>query len=235
MRLITYLFVFLSYGIFAQTSVKSNVTDIDIEIAKPNNKIKVYLLGSFHFAQTDSTYNVLDNDKQESIEEKRNHDKIYQCDHSGQFGHYSSKAYQYAEMNNQLDALQGERVGTTVREDDLVNEDSIMHHSSLLDYLRWINSDKVMSSSHAFYLTNFPQVGSKDYYNYDDDNTLIGAELTSNWYHRNIMIYTKIINQLTYKEDSIFLIMGSDHIPIIKNLFDGNPYFEVIHPKEWLF
>ena len=32
-------------------------------------KIKVYLLGTFHFAQTDSTYNVLDENHQKSIED----------------------------------------------------------------------------------------------------------------------------------------------------------------------
>lgn len=48
-----------------------------------NSKIKVYLLGTFHFAQTDSAYNVLDKKHQESINELNdiivgiNPDKIF--------------------------------------------------------------------------------------------------------------------------------------------------------------
>jgi len=253
-------------------------------------KIKVYLLGTFHFAQTDDSYNVLDKHHQKSIEElceiiqkqKPNkvfverqpefestnkmdlrfekyvktdslkyknelfqvgfrvaknlgHPKVYQCDSPGMFGKYSSVAYAYAKENSQMDVMHALAKGTTNRYDNLVNEDSIMQNNSLLDYLRWLNSDEVMNTSHAFYITTFPQVGSRNFYDYDDDDTLIGAELVADWYRRNIMIYTKMINQVDYTEDAIFLIMGGDHIPILRNLFRDNPHFEVVHPKEWLF
>lgn len=124
--------------------------------------------------------------------------------------------------------------GCGMREDELVNEDSIMYNSSLFDYIRWINSDAVMTTSHASYVANDPLVGSKDYYSYDDDDTLIGAEVTADWYRRNIMIYTKIINQLSFDEQAIFLIMGADHIPILKHLFESNPHFEVADVEKWL-
>ena len=150
------------------------------------------------------------------------------------YGRYYSEAAKYAEANGQVDFLNGEAKGTVAREDDMVNEDSLMANSSLLDYIRWINSDEVMNTSHASYLTTFTQVGSKNYYDYDDDDTLIGAELTADWYRRNIMIYTKMINQLDYEEDAIFLIIGGDHVPIIRNLFRDNPLFEVVHPSKWL-
>jgi len=290
MKNLTYLILFLSTGLYAQMSSPKQSLAERIENPITNKKIKVYLLGSFHFAITDSSYNVMDLNHQESIKElcdliaiqkpdkvfaerqpeyefqnkvdsiyskylsgeplsrkneiyqvgfrvakKLNHQKIYQCDHPGQFGFYSSNAYKYAEEHNQLDVLSGNTLGTTVRYDDMVNEDSIMKNNTLLDYMRWINSDKVMQTSHASYLTNFTQVGSKDFYDYDNDDTLIGAELTSNWYHRNIMIYAKIINQLDYSEDAIFLVIGAEHVPTIQSFFDANPYFEVIDHKDWLF
>ncbi len=124
--------------------------------------------------------------------------------------------------------------GTAVRADDLVNEDSLMDNSTLLEYLQWINSDAVMTTSHASYVSNYPLVGSEDFYNYDDADTLIGAELTADWYRRNIMIYAKMIGQLTFEEKAIFLIMGGDHIPILKQLFESNPNFEVIKAESWL-
>ncbi len=256
-----------------------------------SGKIKVYLLGTFHFAQTDSTYNVLDEKHQKSIEnlcetiakqkpdkifverqpeyefqnkidslyekyikmtrpikarneiyqvgfraaKKLGHKKVFQCDHPGQYGRFNRATIEYANKNNQTDILEAKRIGTVMRHDDTVNEDSIMNSLTLFQYIQWINSPQVMNTSHASYITNYPQVGSNDYYNYDDDYTLIGAELIADWYNRNIMIYTKMINQVDYKNDkAIFLLMGGDHIPIIKNLFEANPYFKVEETSQWL-
>jgi len=262
----------------------------DLE-SEGTEKIKVYLLGTFHFAQTDSTYDVLDENHQKSIEDlckiianqkpdkifverqpeyeiqnnidslyniyikmsrplkarneiyqvgfraakKLGHKKVFQCDHPGQYGRFNRAAIDYATKNNQTDILEAKRLGTVLRYDDTVDEDSIMNSTSLLEYIQWLNSPEVMTTSHASYLTNYPQIGSSDYYNYDDDFTLIGAELTADWYNRNIMIYSKMINQVDYgKDKSIFLLMGGDHIPIIKSFFDANPYFKVEETSKWL-
>ena len=166
---------------------------------------------------------------------KLGHKKVYQCDHPGQYGRFNRATIDYATKNNQTDILEAKRLGTVLRYDDTVDEDSIMNSTSLLEYIQWINSPEVMTTSHASYLTNYPQIGSNDYYNYDDDFTLIGAELTADWYNRNIMIYSKMINQVEYgKDKSIFLLMGGDHIPIIKSFFDANPYFKVEETSRWL-
>ena len=162
------------------------------------------------------------------------HKRVYQCDHPGRYGALYDRSSQYAQTNNQKGFLDATAKGTAVREDDLVNEDSLMQNSTLLEYIQWINSDVVMRTSHASYVSNYPLVGSKGLYNYDDDDTLIGAELTADWYRRNIMIYTKMISQLTFDEKAIFLIMGGDHIPILKHLFESNPNFEVMKAESWL-
>jgi|GEM_PF-2470075 len=39
--------------------------------------------------------------------------------------------------------------GAIMREEDLVNEHSLMQNSSLFDYVKWINSDAVMTTLHA--------------------------------------------------------------------------------------
>lgn len=268
-----------------------NTLPSQIPAQAPSPKIKVFLLGTFHFSQTDSTYNVLEEKHQQSIHElcqiiakqqpdkvfierqpeyefqnkidslftlfskmkssklraknelvqvgfrvakMLGHKKVYQCDHPGRYGSLYRNSMEYAKTNKQTGYLDATVKGTVVREDDLVNEDSLMQHSTLLEYIQWINSDAVMSTSHASYVSNYPLVGSKDFYNYDDDNTLIGAELTADWYRRNIMIYTKMISHLTFDEKAIFLIMGGDHIPILKHLFESNPNFEVMKAESWL-
>ncbi|RNC87023.1 MAG: hypothetical protein ED556_06260 [Winogradskyella sp.] len=278
--------------ILSVLSCESNLeSKSEIKQTSKTNPVKVYLLGTFHFAQTDSTYNVLDAKHQTSIEElckiisnqkpdkvflerqpeyefqnkintlydkykqmnkplkvkneifqvgfrvakQLKHDSVYLCDHPGRYGSLNKVAYEYAQENNQNDVLERKRFGTIRRQEDFIDEDSLMQSQSLLDYIRWLNSDKVMDTSHASYITNWPLLGSTDYYNYDDENTLLGAEVIADWYRRNILIYTKMINQVDYaNDDAIVLIMGGDHIPIIKNLFDTNPYFEVIPTDEWL-
>lgn len=279
-------FLFCVLTVNCQSPSKTN-----LQKETNKEKIKVYLLGTFHFAQTDPTYNVLEEKHQKSIAhlceiiakqkpdkifverqpefesqnkmdslykvyikmtrplktkneifqvgyrtaKKLGHEKVYQCDHPGQYGRLNTAVMEYAEKNNQTDILDAKEIGTVRRYDNTVNEDSIMNNNTLFQYLQWINSPQVMNTSHAYYITNFPQIGSDDYYNYEEEETLIGAELTADWYRRNIMIYTKMINQVNYEKDnSIFLLMGGDHIPIIKNLFDANPYFEVIETAEWL-
>lgn len=254
------------------------------------SKVKVYLLGSFHFALTDSTYNVLDADHQKSIAElcniivaqnpekvfierqpeyesrskldsvfrmfkngaeltrpseayqigfrvakMLNHSKVYQCDHPGRFGYLSRATIEYADSNGQMDILSGHRFGTVKRHDELINEDSIMNNSSLLDYTRWLNSEEVMRTSHENYIATYPLVGSTNFYDYDDDYTLIGADVLTDWYRRNILIYSKMINQVDYKKDkAIFLVIGGDHVPILNELFTANPFFEVVETDSWL-
>ncbi len=253
-----------------------------------NPKIKVYLLGTFHFAQTDSTYDVLSKVNQKSIlklceivkkqkpdkifiermpdfeyqnkmdslyqaykkgdpRQRRNeiwqvafrvakdfnHKTIYSCDHPGQYGYYYSQIEEYAKLNNQVELLNGKGNGITIPESSLINEDSLLLNSDLLEYMKWLNSKSVQQSSHAHYINCYPQLGYTNVFHYDS-TYFLGSELTVDWYRRNIKIYSKMIAQIDYSEKAIFLIMGNDHIPIIRHLFESNPYFEVVDTEKWL-
>jgi len=255
---------------------------------EPKAKIKVYLLGTFHFAQTDSTYDVLTEKKQKSIlklceivkkqkpdkifiermpdfeyqnkmdslyqafkkgdpkprrneiwqvafrvAKDLNHKTIYSCDHPGQYGFFYSQLEEYAKNNNQTDLLNGKGKGITAPQTNMLNEDSLLMNSDLLEYIRWLNSKEVQETSHASYISLYPQIGNTNVFKYDS-TYFLGSELTADWYRRNIKIYSMMIAQLDYNEKAIFLIMGNDHIPIIKHLFDSNPYFDVIDTQKWL-
>lgn len=253
-------------------------------------KIKVYLLGTFHFAQTDSTYDVLSEQHQRSIAKlcesiqrhrpdkvfvermpefeyqnrvdslyqvyragqfkpRRNeiyqvgfrvakalgHPTIYQCDHPGMYGTYYQQCLEYAEKNGQMDILNAKAKGTTQTLEDRINNDSLFRKLDLLDYLKWLNSEPLQRASHAHYINVYPQVGYTDVFDTKrDDNYFLGSELTADWYRRNIKIYSKMIAQLDYSEQAIFLLIGNDHVPIIRHLFESNPWFEVVATEEWL-
>ena len=69
----------------------------------------------------------------------------------------------------------------------------------------------------------------------NDDDTLIGAEVLTDWYRRNILIYTKVINQIDFdSKGGLMIVMGNDHIPILAELFAGHPEFEVVPAERWL-
>lgn len=250
--------------------------------------INVYLLGTFHFDQTDSTYDVLSDEHQKSIAElcgiiKRvhpdkvfiermpdyeyesrmdslyqsfrkgdsrqrrneiwqvafrvardlNHPTIYSCDHPGQYGFLYGQIEVYANTHHQVELLAGKGKGMTVPLTSYVDLDSLHMQVSVLEYMRWINSKPVQQSSHASYINLYPQLGNTDVFTYTTDYFL-GSELTADWYRRNIKIYSKIIAQLDYSEKGIFLLMGNDHMPVIRHLFESNPYFKVVDTKKWL-
>ena len=162
-----------------------------------------------------------------------NHKTIYSCDHPGQYGYYYSQIEEYAKKNNQVELLNGKGNGITIPESSLINEDSLLLNSDLLEYMKWLNSKSVQQSSHAHYINCYPQLGNTNVFHYDS-TYFLGSELTVDWYRRNIKIYSKMIAQIDYSEKAIFLIMGNDHIPIIRHLFESNPYFEVVDTEKWL-
>lgn len=252
-------------------------------------KIKVYLLGTFHFGDTDTTiFDIKTKSNQLEVQRlcskiesfapdkvfiermpdfeymnnmdsfyrayqngdtlrRRNeiwqigfrvashlhHNKIYQSDHPGNYGNIYAELEAYATEHDQLNILDYTAKGTTKPMYYDFDNDSLFSHSGLIQIMQLLNSTEYQSRSHAAYINTFPQIGNTDVYHYDA-NYLIGTELTADWYRRNIYIYSKMINQLDYTEKAIFLIIGNDHVPIIRHLFESNPYFEVVNTEEWL-
>ncbi|MEI6264357.1 MAG: DUF5694 domain-containing protein [Sphingobacteriia bacterium] len=257
------------------------------------NKIKVYLLGTFHFTQTDTTINDVRSAKnQQSIQQlsdiiyklspdkifiermpeweyenhmdslyqeyrkgklrqarneiwqvagrtanRLNHQHLFQADNPGNYSFHYSRLEEYAKANNQEDKLLFKGKGMTQALTSKINYDSLRDHSNLLEFIRWLNSKEVQESSHAQYINVYPQIGNTNAFtpaNKIDSSYFIGANLTIDWYRRNIMIYSKMLSQLDYNEKSIFLIIGNDHIAIIRQMFQENPFFEVIDTEKWL-
>jgi hypothetical protein len=258
-----------------------------------NTKIKVYLLGTFHFTQTDTTINdVRSSENQKNIKQlsdiiyklapnkifiekmpeweyenhidslyqeyrkgnlrqarneiwqvagrtanRLNHPHLFQADNPGNYGFHYGRLEYYAKMNNQDDKLLYKGKGMTQPLTSKINYDSLRDHSNLLDFIRWMNSKEVQQSSHAHYINVYPQIGNTNAFtpaNKIDSSYFIGANLTTDWYRRNILIYAKMLSQLDYNEKAIFLIIGNDHIAIIRQMFQENPFFEVVDTEKWL-
>lgn len=57
-------------------------------------------------------------------------------------------------------------------------------------------------------------------------DNFIGADVASEWYSRNIRIYSNILRELDGNEKSIFIMFGSSHQCILNQLF-------ALHPEEF--
>lgn len=260
-----------------------------ILLSAQKTPIKVYLLGTFHFNQTDTNvYDVRSDRHQQSIQQLAdkilavhpdkvfiermpewedqnhidslyqvyrkgglrqarneiwqvggrvaaalNHQHIYQCDQPGMYGYHLGQIEEYSHLHHQDSLLSYKGKGMTNPEVPGFNSDSLRMSLSLLGYLQWLNSADVQKTSHAHYINTYPQMGNTNVFSYDS-TYFLGANLTIDWYRRNILIYSKMLAQLDYSEKAIFLIIGNDHIPIIRQLFRDNPFFEVVDTDQWL-
>ena len=170
------------------------------------------------------------------------HPQVYQADHPGRYGFFHSKAKAYAEKHGQLDILNGKAVGTTLglyATDD--RRDLQDDNQTVMDYLRYLNGAASQKADHASYVTRYPRLGDtapptsdEQILQTDKDEYFIGAELVADWYRRNIMIYSKVLREVDYKEERILLIFGSGHAPTLKHLFQSNPHFKVVDANQWL-
>ncbi|MFT3824773.1 MAG: DUF5694 domain-containing protein [Chitinophagaceae bacterium] len=254
-------------------------------------KIKVLLVGTFHFAQTDTLkYDIMTPKRQQEVLKmvsrlekfrpdkifieqnpefeyvnkrdslyqaylngtfklRRNeiyqvafrmgkdlgHKTIYQCDHPGSWGFFYTTAEKYARTHDQQSLLDYTAPGTTMPETKRETKDSLRNALTLQQYLRWMNGKTVQSTTIASYLNVFVRLGNTDVFPKTYDSTYFaGVKLVGDWYRRNIWIYTKILAQIDYSEKSLFLIIGNDHVPVLKHLFESNPYFEVVNTLDWL-
>lgn len=163
-----------------------------------------------------------------------NHKHLYQCDQPGNYSMYYGMIEVYAKSNNRGQELKNySGRGMTEPLTNKVNQDSLLNNSDLLEYIKWLNSKEVQNSSHAHDINVYPQLGNTNVFHYDS-TYFLGANLTIDWYRRNILIYAKMLAQLNYAEKAIFLIIGNDHVSILKQMFQANPYFEVVETEKWL-
>ncbi|MNL48702.1 hypothetical protein D3C87_1715790 [compost metagenome] len=77
-----------------------------------------------------------------------------------------------------------------------------------------------MQKNLSLYLKYIAKVGAGENY--------IGAEAVSDWYLRNLAIYSNVITQINANDKYVILIFGQGHIPILKHLLQNNDDFEVV-------
>ncbi len=168
------------------------------------------------------------------------HKEIFQADHPGRYGMYNSKVREYAKKNGQTDILDGKAPATTLGLYRTKNMGELLEKSTVIEHLRFCNSKEYERADHGSYLSTLPRIGdtkprvSEDEEKNYEDEYFVGAAMLTDWYRRNIMIYSKVLTQLDFKEERILVIFGAGHNSTLKHLFQSNPHFELVDTHAWL-
>ncbi|MCC5928723.1 MAG: hypothetical protein JJU28_05710 [Cyclobacteriaceae bacterium] len=83
---------------------------------------------------------------------------------------------------------------------------------SIIERLKLMNTDGYRNFSLAPYTSPLIM-------NAGAEGNYIGADVASEWYRRNIRIFSNIVRDLNGEEECVFIMFGASHIPILEHLF----------------
>lgn len=96
----------------------------------------------------------------------------------------------------------------------------------LIDTLLAMNAQHRLEVSHGMYLTGTFAAGDGEVYP--------GADaFVSTWHNRNLRIFQNIINA-TEPGDSVVVVIGAGHVPLIRHMAQCSPEFELVEVHELL-
>lgn len=128
-----------------------------------------------------------------------------------------------AKENNQLDLLKDLGIQAEVMLNDFNDQ---LKKGTITDVLKYINEPEQLQRNLSLYLKFMAKIGAGKNY--------VGAKAVSEWYLRNLAIYSNIMNQVESSDKYVILIFGQGHIPILKHYLESNDNFEVVEVKSVL-
>lgn len=151
---------------------------------------------------------------------KLNHKKLYAMDYRTEFRYDS--LIQQMEKAKQFDLIAKDSI-ELVKLEKTENE-LFASNKSLTEILYHYNDDKRRKEDINWYVNLANQGGEKD--------NFVGAYLASEWYKRNLYMYS-IIQKAIEKEDKrIVISAGASHIAMFKDFIDYNPEWKTVELKE---
>ncbi len=106
------------------------------------------------------------------------------------------------------------------------NFNKLVQSASLTDILLAQNTEAYRNSDLGFYTSLLTKAGDK--------NNFIGADVATQWYKRNIYIYSSIQKTITPKSQKVMIILGASHIAALQTFFKLNPEYKIIELKDIL-
>ena len=96
--------------------------------------------------------------------------------------------------------------------------------ASLLDITYYLNSEELRNFSNELQSQTPLLVG--------DRNNFVGAYLASEWYRRNLYMWSLAQKATQPNDQRVLLLLGSSHIAMIKDFIDKNPEWSAVELQE---
>lgn len=97
---------------------------------------------------------------------------------------------------------------------------------SLTQKLLRLNSKEERRDNRSWYLSFASRAGN--------DKTFVGAYLTSEWYRRNLYMYSLVQKNITPDDDRIVVLLGAGHISLIEQFVKDDDRFELVELRDVL-
>lgn len=148
------------------------------------------------------------------------HDRIYCIDAPGQFEF--NTMVEYANKNGQGAFFEeANKMMTKYMEEQNV----FLKENTVSDILKAYNEPKKLKADNGMY-ASFLQIGkNKDY---------PGADLVSDWYERNLRIFSNLTRITQENDDRVLVIFGAGHAPILREMVDYYPDYELVEVGDYL-
>ncbi len=100
-------------------------------------------------------------------------------------------------------------------------EDQRKTEQTIREHLLYLNSGERIRAGYGHYFVDFFKIRQGDEYP--------GADVLSGWwYHRNLRIFTNILELIDSPEERILLIIGAGHLPILRHVALASPEVELV-------
>ncbi|WP_427872574.1 DUF5694 domain-containing protein [Flavobacterium sp. MMS24-S5] len=146
---------------------------------------------------------------------KLNHKKMYGIDYRTRFPYDS--LMMSMEKANQKDLM---KKNTESTERFVKDNNERMAKSSLTDLMLYYNEKASNEDNIQWYLEVANRAGNPD--------DFTGASLVSNWYKRNLYMYS-LVQKLTESSDNkIMVLLGAGHAAMLREFLAHDPEFEIV-------
>ncbi len=148
------------------------------------------------------------------------HKQLYPVDRKTEFDLDPVK--KFAEQNGQSETLKRAFAGAeTLSREITVRQ----RRSTVREMLAYMNSREAIQLNHSIYLlTN--KIGKDDSYP--------GVELVSEWYKRNLLIFSNIQRLVESPQDRLLIIYGQGHAHLLRQFIQDSPDMELVEANKFL-
>lgn len=148
------------------------------------------------------------------------HKQIYCIDSPGKFNFKA--VVDYAQENGQVEYLVALN---QFMENYMKEEQEFLAKHTIGEYLKRMNEPERIRGSHGLYISMCRIGKNLDY---------PAADLNADWYHRNVKIYSNLTRITSTPEDRILVIFGNGHAPILRDLVEYAPEYELVEVADYL-